>query len=135
MTFSLKTLSDYAPLVLRLIGGVIFGVHGYQKLFGGMEQFASTIAAVNLPPYFAQVGALVEFVGGILLVFGLLTRLASFLLAGQMAVAIVKFHIFYLHQRLVQGFEFPLALFAMMLALFLIGSGAWSLDRKMFGWS
>ncbi|HEV8131980.1 MAG TPA: DoxX family protein [Acidobacteriota bacterium] len=135
MSFSLKFLPDYAPLVLRLAGGVIFGVHGYQKLFGGMEKFAATVAAINLPPYFAQIGAIVELVGGILLVLGLLVRLASFLLAGQMAVAIVKFHILYLHQGLVMGFEFPLVMLAMMLALFLLGSGAWSLDRKLFGWS
>jgi putative oxidoreductase len=130
----LETSRDAAPLVLRVAGGVIFAVHGGQKVFGGMEQFGSVISTIGLPSYFVYVGAFVELVGGILLVLGLLVRLAAFLLAGQMAVAVVKFHWLHLKQGLVGGFEFPLAMMAMMLALFLLGSGKLSLDRRWFGW-
>ncbi|MBI2822935.1 MAG: DoxX family protein [Acidobacteria bacterium] len=134
MSKGAERLRDYAPLLLRLAGGAIFLAHGYQKIFTAREQFAGMIAAIHLPAYFAYVGALVEFVGGIILLLGLLVRLASFLLAGQMTVAIVSFHILYQKQGLIGGFEFPLAMLAMMLALTCLGSGAWSLDRRWFGW-
>ena len=127
-------LGECAPVVLRLAGGVIFSMHGYQKAIGGMEKFPGMIASIGLPPYFVYVGAFVELVGGMVLLLGLLVRVASLLLAGQMAVAIVKFHILYLKQGLMGGYELPLALLAMMLALFCLGSGPFSLDRKWFGW-
>lgn len=130
----LESLRDCAPLVLRLAGGMIFIAHGYQKIFGGIEKFGAMISAIHLPDSFVYVGALVEFIGGIVLVLGLLVRLASFLLTAQMVVAVVKFHLLYLRQGLVGGYEFPLAMLAMMLALFLLGSGLWSLDRRWFGW-
>ena len=130
----LEFLRDCAPVVLRFAGGVIFGVHGWQKVFGGMEKFAGLVSTIGLPSYFVYVGALVELVGGILLLLGLLVRFAAFLLAGQMGVAIIKFHLLYLKQGLVGGVELPLAMMAMMLALFCLGSGRWSLDRRWFGW-
>src|SRR5687767_2391842 len=71
--------------------------------------------------------AFVEFLGGIALVTGLLTRLASFGLASTMVVAILLVHV-------KQGFfnpagvEFPLSLLASTIALVFTGPGAWSLD-------
>ena len=129
-----ESMGDYAPLALRLTGAAIFGVHGFLKVFGGAERFGATIANINLPSYFLYVGELVELLGAVLLLLGLLVRVASLLLAIQMAVAIVKFHVLYLHQGLVGGYELPLSMMGAMLALFLLGSGAWSLDRKFFGW-
>ncbi|HEY2932770.1 MAG TPA: DoxX family protein [Acidobacteriota bacterium] len=134
MARRLDSMRDYASLALRLTGAAIFGVHGYLKVFGGTERFAATIANIHLPYYFLYVGELVEFLGAMLLFFGLLVRLASLLLAIQMGVAVVKFHILYLHQGLVGGYELALSLMGAMVALFLLGSGPWSLDRKLFGW-
>ncbi len=58
----LESLRDCSPLVLRLVGGVIFSVHGYQKVFGGMEKFAGMIETIHLPAYFVDPHGFAEIV-------------------------------------------------------------------------
>ena len=70
---------DYFYFVFRIIIGGLFIMHGAQKLFGsfegpGMENFANF---VGLSTTVACIPATVEFVGGIFLVIGLLTRWAA----------------------------------------------------------
>ena len=74
----------------------------------------------------------VEFFGGILLIGGFLTRVAGLLVAGQMAVAVLKFH---LRNGLTGqgGYEFALILGCAALALMTLGAGLISLDRLIFG--
>ena len=74
--------------------------------------------------------ALSELVGGVLLFFGLLTRVAAFLLACTMAVAVLGVHwpAFFASNR---GIEYPLALFAMSLALLISGGGIASIDLAL----
>ena len=77
----LSGLHGLAPLILRLVLGVIFIAHGYPKLFGGgMEKFVGTVTTkVGMPPFMAYVAALSEFGGGVLLLLGLFTRWAALL--------------------------------------------------------
>jgi len=73
------------------------------------------------------VSAYTEFVGGILLILGLLTRLAAALVAINMLVAFVTVGIH-------QGFgiyNYILALGALALMLLFYGAGAMALDRKI----
>ncbi len=143
-------------LVLRLIVGGIFAAHGFPKLFGGPGKRVPPTAQRYLGPGFVQAmergspqafaqvlehlripnpGAMavfvgwVEFLGGILLAIGMLTRFAAALLVGNMAVAIQKVHA---KQGLVGqgGSEFPLALLAASLAILLAGPGKISIDGK-----
>ncbi len=122
-------------LVLRLAVGVIFALHGGQKLFqGGLPRFAELLTRLHVPapPVAAVVVALVEFAGGVLVVFGLFTRPAAVLIACDMAVAIFGVH-------LPRGFfnpggiEFPLILLAANIALACLGAGAWSADAWLHG--
>lgn len=118
-------------LVLRIVVGVIFAIHGAQKLFTGMlPDFAAylTRMGIPLPDVAAVLVAFVEFGGGILLIFGLFTRVAATLIAIDMIVAILKVHLrrgFFNPS----GFEYPLTLFAVNFAFVYLGAGAWSLDR------
>lgn len=132
----LPNLTDEALLLLRLVLGAVFIAHGGQKVFGwfgghGLEGTAQFMATMGVPTALAYLAAFTEFFGGLALVGGLLTRLASLGLFFTMAVAIVKVHLaggFFAPQ----GFEYPLALAAMALALVLTGAGRYSLDRLVF---
>lgn len=117
-------------LVLRVTAGVIFVMHGYAKLFGGMEGFTGMVAGMGfpLPTLFAYFAALSEFVGGIALILGLWTQAASIFLAIVMLVALV----------MVKKFSFPradvdLALLGSVLALYCLGPGRYSLFNKKNG--
>src|SRR4051794_8990529 len=85
-----RVLGKYAPYlyaVLRIVSGILFAMHGSQKLLGipgGKEpmQLASMMG-------FAGV---VELVGGLLIAIGLLTSIAAFIASGTMAVAYFMAH-------------------------------------------
>ncbi|OAV56298.1 DoxX family protein [Rhizobium sp. WYCCWR10014] len=85
-----ERLSAYRPYVLaalRIITALLFIEHGTMKLFG----FPASQMSGSLPPLMLF-AALLELVGGILILVGLLTRPVAFLLAGQMAVAYFMAH-------------------------------------------
>ncbi|MFQ5828591.1 MAG: DoxX family protein [Candidatus Methylomirabilia bacterium] len=118
-------------LPLRVVVGVVFLVHGGQKLFVfGFSGFAGFLSQQGIEPaiFWSVVVTLVEFLGGIALVIGLLTRWAALLLAIDMLVAILVVHLaagFFLPK----GSEFALTLLAACLTLLLAGSGPLAVDR------
>jgi len=77
--------------------------------------------------WLGYVAAFTEFFGGMLLIVGLLTRVAAFLVAIEMAVAVIKVH---LHGGLMgpNSFALPLACFAIALMLVFTGCGWLGLD-------
>src|SRR4051812_45114920 len=85
--------AGYAPLVVRVLAGVIMTAHGWQKLTEfGPANFGEQVLAnlgVPLPVFMGYVLTFVELVGGILLIVGLLSRLAALLLTIDLAVAII----------------------------------------------
>ncbi|MBI4610743.1 MAG: DoxX family protein [Candidatus Rokubacteria bacterium] len=126
-----------ACLVLRLVLGVIMVPHGMQKLFAafggpGLGPTADFFVKIGLVPglFWAWVAGLVEFAGGICLVVGFLTRVAAFLVAVQMATAVLKVHVpgFFVDRG---GMEFALALGALAVAVLLLGGGPLSVDRAI----
>lgn len=75
--------------VLRIAVALLFIEHGSQKLFG--FPLAQQAASDSLTPLMWVAGVL-EFFGGLLMLFGLFTRLVAFLLSGEMAVAYFMAH-------------------------------------------
>lgn len=125
---------SWAVAILRVVVGIVFLAHGYQKLFTlGFHGVAGFFGAAGIPLPFvsAVIVTLVEFLGGIALLLGLLTRWASALLAFDMLVAILVVHLkngFFDQQH---GIEFPLTLLAACILLAMIGPGAPSLDGAL----
>jgi putative oxidoreductase len=126
--------ADVAVLVLRLVAGAIFIVQGYRKTFappdakGSGAALTAMIARQGLPApaLLARAVALTELCGGLLLVAGLLTRLAAAALAVTMIVAIVKFK---WKDGFQGGWDWPLSVLGLTLALVLLGAGLISADR------
>ena len=86
MTNAPGRYSEIAYSLLRIVSGALFACHGAQKLFGA---FGSPVMTGK--PLMAVAG-IIEFVGGILIATGLLTRIAAFLASGEMAVAYFMVH-------------------------------------------
>jgi putative oxidoreductase len=129
----LDRFQSFGATILRLSLGAIMVAHGYQKIIprGALYAFTQEVAHLGIPAWLGYVAAFTEFFGGILLILGLLTRIAALGCAIDMAVAVLKVH---LRAGLTghpgrPGFEFPLALFAIALMLVFTGGGLVSLDR------
>jgi putative oxidoreductase len=124
-----NSLQPLGALILRLALGLSMAVHGYQKVVphGALNHYAHYIATLGIPYWLGYVSAFTEFVGGILLVIGLLTRFAAALVAINMLVALFAVGIH-------QGFgiyNYIIALTAIAIMLLFYGAGAMALDRKI----
>ena len=123
-------------LPLRLGVGAIFAAHGAQKLFGwfggyGLEGTAGWMDSIGLAPglVMAVLAGSAEFIGGLLLMVGLLVRPAALVLAITMIVAIVTVHLQNGLFMANNGYEFGLALLAVSVALVWRGAGSLSADH------
>ena len=121
-------LSAYAPqalAVLRIVAGLLFLLHGTQKVIG----FPATEMSPPLMSLFG-IGGLIEIVTGLMIIFGFFTRPAAFIASGQMAVAYWMVH--------APGNLFPsnnggdAAILFCFVFLYLVfaGPGAWSVNKK-----
>jgi putative oxidoreductase len=127
----LDRLQPFGLLIARLVLGVIMTAHGYPKVFGGLRQFATTVSGFGWPGWMGYLGAFAEFLGGLFLIFGILTRYAAFATLGVMVVAIWKVH--WKNGFVGQGnYQFPLALAAMSLLFVFFGGGPFALDCWLF---
>ena len=128
-------LHELAPLALRLGVGLVFFVHGWQKLTGGPSGFAGMLTGlgVGAPGVLAWLVTIAELVGGALLLIGLLTRLATLPLIGTMigAIVLVKADLGIIAppDAPMAGAELDIALLAGLVALLLLGPGRVSVDH------
>ena len=141
----IHTTDDYTLTILRVVMGIVFFAHGAQKVLGwyGGNGFDGTMAFftgnLHIPAFLAVLAILAEFLGGIGLIVGLLSRIAAFGIAINMAVAVYLVHApngFFMNwagNQKGEGFEFHLLAIAMAVLVMIRGAGAWSLDRVLQG--
>lgn len=128
MSFPRGSFADITLSLLRVVAGFLFLQHGAQKLFAvlGREE------AVELFSLFGVAGVL-EFFGGLLILFGLFTRPVAFVLSGQMAVAYFLSHFPRGFWPIENGGELAALYSFLFLFLFAVGGGSYSVDGVLRG--
>jgi putative oxidoreductase len=123
--------SAHTFALLRIIAGLMFAMHGTQKLLGWPPMPPGMTGP--LPPLL-KVGGGIELVGGLLIAIGLFTGIAAFIASGEMAVA-------YFIGHASHGVFWPLenkgelAVLYCFIFLFIAahGAGIWSIDNVIRG--
>jgi putative oxidoreductase len=125
-------LLDWGLAILRVVVGLTFFMHGWQKLFEmGLPGVTGFFGQVGLPApsMMAALVSFLELAGGAALIVGLATRWVAILLVVEMLVAMFIVHLprgFFVAEG---GFELVLLLGGACLALALTGPGRFALDR------
>lgn len=144
MLFDLiRTNPDWVTTVVRIVLGVVFFAHG-QKLLGwyGGPGFTNTIGMftshLRIPVPVASLVILAEFLGGIGLILGLLSRLAAIGVLATMAGAVITVHgrnglfMNWLGDKKGHGFEYHLLATTLALVVLINGAGALSVDGALY---
>src|SRR5262249_29705671 len=137
----IATSPTWFTVPIRLALAAVFIAHGSQKVLGSFNGPGfKAFTAGNTPfgfmrPTWLWLGAaaLFELLGGVLIGLGFLTRVGAFFIACVMLTAIIGIHLpggFFAANK---GYEYPLALLAMALALLIAGAGQASVDRALSG--
>ena len=134
--------NDVTLTILRLVLGVVFFAHGAQKVFGwfGGYGYSATMGFFmhnGIPAPLAFLAIMAEFLGGLGLIVGLLSRVAAFGITCNMLVAILTVHMRnglfmnWAGNQKGEGFEYHLLVLAITCAIMIAGGGAWSVDAAV----
>ncbi|TPW30594.1 DoxX family protein [Martelella alba] len=121
----LSPLMPYFLALLRVVSGLLFLEHGTQKILHfPVSDFH--------PPIFSLLGVagLMEIVGGVLIILGLFTRPAAFILSGQMAFAYFMMHAPNSFFPALNGGDAAILFCFLFLFFVFSGPGAFALDNK-----
>jgi putative oxidoreductase len=127
MTAIAQTATSWAPRVrsiLRIMAGLLLLQHGTTKILGFPATEMSGISVSTMP----GMAGVIELVGGILLVVGLFTRPAAFIVSGMTAVAYWMVHGPQSFFPLINGGELAALYCFVFLYLACAGAGPWSID-------
>lgn len=132
--YNLPVGLDLALLLIRLVCGYAFILHGWGKIQHPMEWMGPQSTT---PGFLQLLAAVSEFGGGIALILGLVTRLAALGILCTMAVAVYT-HAFtmgdpFMNPKGGSSFEPAAVYFCVAVVLLAAGAGRFSLDRLLFG--
>jgi len=140
----LGTDGDWVITIVRIVLGVVFFAHGAQKALGwfGGAGLQSTVRVfreqLRIPAPLALLSVAAEFLGGLGLIVGLLSRIAALGIAVVMIVALVAVHGkfgFFMNwygEKQGHGIEYHILVLALALAVMVKGAGAFSLDQVLY---
>ena len=123
---------DWTPRmlsVLRIVVALLFLQHGLTKLLGVPGHQPPNFHLFTIDPGLAGV---IETVGPILLLIGLWSRPAAFIMSGEMAVAYFMSHAPRGFFPILNGGELAVLYCFVFLFIAVAGGGAWSLERRIF---
>jgi putative oxidoreductase len=138
-----KTDSDYALTISRLVLGTLFFIHGSQLMLGWFGGYGLTgsmqffTEQLGIPAAFAFLAICAQYFGGLMLILGFAGRIAALGIICDMAVAVIKVHrqfglfMNWFGNQKGEGFEYHLLAITIGLLIALRGSGALSLDRLL----
>ena len=128
-----RFLGRFAPYlfaVLRIVSGLMFAMHGSQKLLGKPSSGQPTVALASM----MGVAGIVELVGGLMIALGLFGSIAAFIASGEMAFAYFMVHASKTfmplgnHLPIVNKGELAVLYCFLFLYIAAHGSGVWSID-------
>jgi putative oxidoreductase len=121
-------LTPHLLSVLRIVVALLFIEHGSVKLLG----FPPSAEFANVPLFSLEgLSGVLELLGGLMLLPGLLTRLVAFMLSGEMAVAYFIAHAPKSFFPAVNKGELAVVYAFVFLFLAAAGPGPWSLDQRL----
>lgn len=141
----LGTSDSCAPFLARLTLGLVMFPHGAQKTLGWFGGYGYTgtmgffTGSLHIPAFFAFLAIAAESVGSLLLIVGLLGRVAALSIASVMVVAIATIHGangFFMNWsggQKGEGYEYHLLALGLALIVLVAGSGKASIDRALTG--
>jgi putative oxidoreductase len=134
---SVARFRQVVPLPLRVVMGLAFIVHGYPKITN-LALTAQNFGRQGFVPgaFWGTLVAIVEFVGGLCLVVGFLTRYWSLAIAIEMAITTLRVKVprgapFVSRGGQGVGYELDLMFLVVALALVVLGSGPFSIDENV----
>jgi len=129
-----SNFTSLALLILRFIVGIAFLHHGWMKI---QHPFSWMPPEAPVPHFLQFLAAISEFGGGIALILGLLTRLASLGLVCTMTVAVCMHAIVrgdpFVSSKGGMSYELALVYWSISLLFLALGAGKFSLDKAFFG--
>jgi putative oxidoreductase len=125
------TKTAVVSLIMRVVLGILFIFHGVDKFQMGLGNVEAWFGSIGIPEFMAYVVAVLEFVGGIMLVLGLFTRYVSGLFVIMLIGAIftAKLSVGLLGNGQMAGYEVDLGFILVALYLIVTEQSPLSADR------
>jgi putative oxidoreductase len=127
-----RFLGRFAPplyAILRIIAGLMFLLHGTQKILG----WPGGKGGGGPLPLLPTIAGWLEMILGLLIAIGLFGSFAAFLASGEMAVAYFKAHAPQAFWPIVNEGELAVLYCFLFLYIAAAGSGIWSVDAARKG--
>ena len=143
-TWILTTDGDWVIAIVRIVLGVVFFAHGAQMALGwfggaGLQRTVRTFQEnLQIPAPLALLSVAAQFLGGLGLIVGLLSRVAAFGIVIVMSVALLVIHRkfgFFMNwfgEKQGHGIEYHVLVLALGLTVMIRGAGAFSLDQVLY---
>jgi putative oxidoreductase len=110
--------------LMRIVIGILFISHGIQKITAFVD------GVMSISNIWMTLAAIIETLGGLMIILGLQAKWAAFIASGEMAVAYFKAHAFRSLWPIDNGGEKAVFYCFVFLFIAAYGSGIWSLDNK-----